>query len=140
MTWRRIVLALLAVVVLTEVLVRDRYERVIDVHLDVLAAMADKIDSAAELGRRPSPNDLTELLYPLTRARHFTAQYESESGRESYRAFLDVVGAYDRLVTAVDAARGTDASWEGTRAAVREEVRGVAARVSAARDALAEES
>lgn len=140
MTWRRIILALLAVVVLAEVFVPDRYERVIDVHLDVLDGMAQKIDGVAAMGRRPSPNDLTELIYPLTRARHFTSQYEGESGRESYREFLAVVGAYDQLVAAVDAARGTDASWEKMRASVRDQVRIVAARVAATRSALAERS
>jgi len=140
MTWRRIIVAFLAVVVLAEVFVPDRYERVIEVHLDVLDGMAQKIDGIAAMGRRPSPNDLTELIYPLTRARQFTSKYESEGGRESYREFLEVVGAYEQLVAAVDAARGTDASWQATRQIVRDQVRVVAARVVATRAALAERS
>jgi hypothetical protein len=140
MTRRRVLLAVLALVVVAEVFVRDGYERVVAVHLDVLVGMAHKIDAIAQSGRRPSPNDLTELMYPLSRARQFSAQYESESGRESYRAFLDVVDAYDELVGAVDAARGTEAGWEATRARVRGQVRVVDARVARARSVLAERS
>lgn len=124
--------------VAAERLLRDRYDNVVDVHIDVLAAMADKASAFALIDRRPSPNDMTELMYPLGRARQFLDRYQGESDRPSYAAFADLVDAYAKLVAEIDAERGSDAAWRRFRptldariAPVREAV----ARVRALRNA-----
>ncbi len=138
MTRRRIILALLAVVILAELFMRDRYEQVIVVHIDVLHGMTLKMQSIAEAGRRPTPNDLTEMLYPLSRARQFVEQYRDESGRQSFRAFVEFVDAYEAMVTAVDGARGAVASWQAFRPRLDEMVLRVDAGAERTRALLAE--
>lgn len=115
MTRGRLLLILLALVLLAEVWLRGGYEKVLRVHLDVLPAMAHKMAANAEVGRRPAPNDLTELLYPLSRARQFVSEYRQHAGRPSYDSFVELVDAYERFVTAADAARATPEAWEAFR-------------------------
>lgn len=131
---------MLLLIVLVEVFVRDGYEKVAGVHVDVLSGLAQKMGGIADSGRRPSPNDLTEMLYPLTRARHFLDEYRDESGRESYHAFSDLVARYEHFVTAVDAARGTAESWEAFRPRAGDMLRSVDTAVERTRAALAESS
>jgi hypothetical protein len=92
------------------------YERVLTVHLDVLSSMATKLLDTAAAGKRPSPNQVTELLYPLHRARQFAQQYGSYSGRASYREFVTSLDFYEKLVDEVDAARADDQRWQTRRA------------------------
>jgi len=113
-----------------ERLLRDRYDNVVDVHVDVLAAMADKAGAFARIERRPSPNDMTELMYPLSRARQFLERYEGDSERPSYAAFAELVDAYAKLVAEIDAERGSDAAWQRFRPSLE-------ARVAPVRQAVA---
>jgi len=91
------------------------YAEVMRVHLEVLSGMADKAAFNAESGRRPSSNDITELSYPLERARQFAYQYRSDAQRESYRLFVAALDRYQSLVNAIDAARGDEARWAAER-------------------------
>lgn len=91
------------------------YAGVMRVHLDVLSAMADKAAYNAQTGQRPTSNDVTELTYPLQRARQFAYQYRNYADRESYRAFGAALDRYQALVDAIDAARGDAGRWEAER-------------------------
>jgi hypothetical protein len=88
------------------------YAGVMRVHLDVLSAMADKAAYNAQIGRRPTSNDVTELIYPLQRARQFAYQYRASAQRESFASFVAALDRYQALVDAIDAARGDAARWE----------------------------
>ena len=89
------------------------------VHLDVLCGMADKAAVQCRHGQRPTSNDVTELTYPLQRARQFAYQYRSYAERESYRRFVAALDRYQALVEAIDAARGDEARWAAERARSR---------------------
>jgi hypothetical protein len=96
------------------------YSEVMRVHLDVLGGLADKAAFNAEHGARPTSNDVTELTYPLERARQFAYQYRSYAERESYRRFVTALDRYQALVETVDAARGDEARWAAERLKVVE--------------------
>jgi hypothetical protein len=87
------------------------YGEVLSIHLDVLSGMVDKIAWQVDLGRRPSPNDLTELIYPLRRAREFEEQYEDRAESESYQRFRAFVARYERLIERIDRTRGKASEW-----------------------------
>ena len=97
------------------------YEEILRVHVEVLAGMVDKVEAKAQAGRRPTPNDVTELLYPLERARQFLHQYEKRKDRESYRSFQSLLDRYQRLVTGVDVARIRDDDWARFRPRLSEQ-------------------
>lgn len=140
MNRRKLLLAVLAVVVAVELLIPDSYERVLSVHLDVLQGMADKMASLARAGARPAPNDLTEMIYPLERARQFLERNRSEEERESFAAFAAVVAEYAELVAAVDAARGVPAQWEALRPEIGSRVTKLASEVERVRASLDREA
>ncbi len=139
-TRRNVILAVLAVIVLVEVFGRDDYARVMQVHLDVLAAMAGKMAAVADVGKRPTPHDLTEIVYPLDRARQFVDTYEDHRSRESYGSFLDLIEVYQGFVLEVDAARGSPERWEQFRPLVDARVASIQAAVTRSRSALEAES
>ncbi len=87
------------------------YEHIMEVHLQVLASMATKVVATAEGGRRPTSNDVTELIYPLQRARQFAHQYRGSAGRESYRRFVALLDRYQQFAETIDAARGDEQRW-----------------------------
>lgn len=125
-------LRLLLAALLLEACVWRGYERVMTIHLEVLSGMLDKMVSFVEAGRRPTPNDMTEMLYPLERAGLFLLQHRSRQEEESYRRFAAFVERYRELAAAVDAARSDEARWAELRAevgassaALRSEVDGV---------------
>src|SRR5262245_41670651 len=88
------------------------YGDVMRVHLEVLESLADKAAGNVAAGQRPTSNDITELTYPLQRARQFAYQYRSDSERESYRRFIAALDRYQAMVDAIDAARGDEARWQ----------------------------
>jgi hypothetical protein len=94
------------------------YGEVLRVHLDVLGGMADKALYNAQAGGRPTSNDVTELTYPLQRARQFAYQYRGYDQRESYRLFGAALDRYQALAEAIDAARGDPARWDTERAQI----------------------
>jgi len=94
------------------------YGEILRVHLDVLSSMADKAVYNAQAGARPTSNDVTELTYPLQRARQFAYQYRGYDARESYRLFVVALDRYQALADAIDVARGDPARWDAERAQV----------------------
>jgi len=92
------------------------YEQILAVHLQVLSSMTTKLLETADAGGRPSPSDVTEVLYPLRRARQFARQFESYSDRPSYREFVRSLDFYEKLVNEVDAARADEQRWQARRA------------------------
>jgi len=133
MNRRYVILVALALLIGVEHYVRDRYEKVIAVHVDVLSEMTNKATGLATLGKRPSPNDLTELMYPLERARQFIGEYRDESERPSYQRFVAAVDAYEALVMAIDAQRGSVESWADFRPLVAQRAGRVSAALAAVR-------
>lgn len=91
------------------------YDRVLTIHLDVLSGMVDKMVAIAEAGRRPSSNDITEMLYPLERGRLFLRQFENREQEESYRQFAAFLDRYAALAAAIDDARTDETRWNGMR-------------------------
>jgi hypothetical protein len=94
------------------------YADVMRIHLDVLSGLAEKAAFNAGSGRRPSSNDVTELTYPLQRARQFVYQYRSYADRESYRLFASALDRYQAFADAIDAARGDEARWAAERPSI----------------------
>jgi hypothetical protein len=130
--------ALLALLLVAGCLWRG-YADILHVHLDVLSALAEKAASNAAAGRRPSSNDVTELTYPLQRARQFVDRYRTDAGRESYRLFVAALDRYQAFVEAIDAARGDKARWETARADVEARYEAWRAAAEQVRAALAGE-
>ena len=133
MRWR----SHLVLVVLVTGCVWRGYDRVLNIHLDVLSGMAEKMVSIAEVGRRPTSNDMTEMLYPLERGRLFLHQYGRRSGEESYRQFADLLDRYGALAAAIDDARTDDGRWAHLRPRLPDEAGDLRARVAAIRAVLA---
>src|SRR5260221_14113345 len=77
------------------------YAEVMRVHLDVLSGLAEKVAYNTREGQRPASSDVTELTYPLQRARQFAYQYRSYAERESYRRFTAALDRYQALTEAV---------------------------------------
>jgi hypothetical protein len=93
----------------------NSYDDVLRVHLDVLSSLADKAAGNAAAGTRPRSNDITELTYPLQRARQFVHQYRGYSERASYTAFVSALDRYQAFVDTIDSARGDEARWQAER-------------------------
>lgn len=112
------------------------YERVLTIHLDVLSGMVDKMVSIAEVGRRPTSNDITEMLYPLERGRLFLRQYEKRGQEESYRQFAQFLDRYAALAAAIDDARTDEGRWASLRERLPADAGDLRARVAALRALL----
>ena len=133
----RLVLSLL--LVLTPACFWRSYTEVMRVHLDVLSGMAEKAAYNAQTGRRPTSNDITELTYPLQRARQFAYQYRGYADRASYQRFAVALDRYQALADAIDAARGDEARWAAERARLGAQYEAWRAAADAVRAALARE-
>ena len=112
------------------------YGDVMRVHLEVLESLADKAAGNVAVGQRPTNNDVTELTYPLQRARQFAYQYRDDAARASYRRFLEALDLYQAMVDAIDAARGDDARWATEREALPGQAAAWRAAAAQTRDAL----
>jgi hypothetical protein len=115
------------------------YERIVAVHVDVLASVAAKMRAKSAAGTRPSASDVTEMLYPLHRARQFARQYDAYAARESYRRFTELTDRYDTLTRLIDANRGDPARWQAAQAALHAAADAVQAGAERVRAALAPE-
>ena len=115
------------------------YEDIMEVHLQVLSSMAAKVVATAEGGRRPTSNDVTELMYPVQRARQFTHQYRGRAERESYRRFAAFLDRYQQFAEAIDAARGDAQRWTTVAARLPDERRALVEAADEVRVALAAE-
>lgn len=131
--------ALLSLTVLGSGCLWRSYEQILSVHLDVLCSMTTKLLETAEAGQRPSPSDVTELLYPLRRARQFAHQYRSYSDRKSYRAFVTSLDLYEKLVDEVDEARADDRRWQALRPELKVPAQAFLDQARRAREALQRE-
>lgn len=136
--WRRRALVLLAVASVGGCLWRS-YADVMRVHLDVLSSMADKVAGQAADGYRPTSSDVTELTYPLQRARQFAHQYRQYAERESYIRFITALDRYQALVEAIDAARGDEQRWAVEREVIPQRIASWRDAAHAVRAALARE-
>lgn len=114
------------------------YERVTEVHLQVLESMTTKLCALTE-GPPPASEGMGEFVYPLKRARELQRDYASRSGRPSYGEFGAVVDAYERLVQEFDRARVSAAAWSAAAPAVCEQSRSLSRRIAAVREQLARE-
>jgi len=116
------------------------YEQILDVHLDVLSSMATKLVDTIESGGRPAPTDVTELQYPLRKARQFADQYRDYADRPSYKELEASLDAYEELVQEVDTARVDERRWDGLRADLVSRANAVRDRLATVRLALERES
>jgi hypothetical protein len=101
--------------------------------------MAQKIGSMAAAGRRPSPNDLTELIYPLERARQFVDAHESYRDRSSYASFVELTKTYEEFIEEIDSARSQPDRWDEFLPRVPAEVARIDEGIERVRQALARE-
>lgn len=115
------------------------YGQILTIHLEVLCSMTNKLLQTAEAGRRPSPSDVTELLYPLRRARQFAHQYRGYSERRSYREFVASLDLYEKLVDEVDEARADQKRWQALRAKLGVPAQAFLAQAARTRKVLQEE-
>lgn len=116
------------------------YADVMRVHLEVLSGFAEKLAYNTRAGQRPTSNDVTELTYPLQRARQFAYQYRSDAARESYQRFTVALDRYQALVEAVDAARGDESRWAAERPQLTAQYEAWRTAAEAVHAALAHES
>jgi len=116
---RRTVWALFLLVVVSSCLWRG-YARVLSIHVDVLLGMVGKMAWKVEAGVAASPNDVTELLYPLERAREFEARYRGDDAPRSLRLFGVLLNRYDLFVRHVDRTRADAGAWRAARSALLE--------------------
>jgi hypothetical protein len=107
--------ALLVLIALSSACLWRSYGEVLRVHLEVLSSFTDKAIANAASGQRPTSADVTELTYPLQRARQFAYQYRGYAERGSYARFGVALDRYQTLVDAIDAARGDAARWDAER-------------------------
>jgi hypothetical protein len=115
------------------------YADVMRVHLDVLTSLAEKATFNAAAGQRPTSNDVTELTYPLQRARQFAYSYRSYASRESYARFVAALDRYQSMVEAIDGARGDEVRWAAEREALLGQAAAWRAAVEQVRAALERE-
>lgn len=94
------------------------YARVLTIHVEVLTSMADKIAWQADIGRQPTPNDVTELLYPLERARRFRERYRGDDAPRSLALFSVLLDRYDAFAERVDRTRADASAWRHARASL----------------------
>ena len=116
------------------------YADIMRVHLDVLSELSEKAAENARAGQRPTGSDVTELTYPLQRARQFCYQYRSYAGRQSYSLFTVALDRYQTWADAVDAARGDPTRWAAERAQLATQYESWRAAADAVRAALASEA
>ncbi len=80
------------------------YDKIINVHLDVLTHMAVKLVLVVESGRLGSEG-MAEYSYPAERARQFLQQFDDKHDRPSHQEMAKLLDRYEAFVKAVDAAR-----------------------------------
>ena len=131
---------LLVLLLLSPACLWHSYAEVLRVHLEVLGGMAEKALYNAQAGERPTSNAVTELTYPLQRARQFAYQYRSYGERESYRRFVSALDRYQALADAIDAARGDAARWDVERSQIGVQYQAWRDAADQARAALAREA
>jgi hypothetical protein len=115
------------------------YGQILAIHLDVLCSLTTKLVDTANAGHRPTPNDVTELLYPLRRARQFAHQFEGYSERPSYGVFVASLDLYEKLVGEVDEARADDGRWQALRPQLSADAGAFLDQARMTREALARE-
>jgi len=114
---RRTAWTLLLLVAVSSCLWRG-YARVLAIHVDVLLGMVDKMAWKVDSGEPATPNDVTELLYPLERARQFEARYRDDLAPQSLRLFVVLLDRYEDFARHVDRTRANGAAWRSARPAL----------------------
>lgn len=115
------------------------YERILGIHVDVLEGTAFKMIDKALSTRRLTPNDLTEMVYPLQKARQFVRRNIERRDRASFERFAEFLDAYQALADRLDSARGDPQRWEALLATLPASRGEIAARAAKVRAALKEE-
>lgn len=116
------------------------YETIMRVHVDVLTSVLSKVADKIESGRPVTPADITELTYPLQRARQFARQYQSEAQRDSHRRFVELLDRFESLVDSIDRARTDEERWRRLRPRLDTERREILRLGEEVRAALKQES
>jgi hypothetical protein len=97
------------------------YAYILDVHVDVLTQMADKLAVMTEAGKGPTAETMAEYVYPAKRARTFLRQFDGYEKRASYHRFRQLLERYEALVREVDAARALGTEWKSKAPQIRRE-------------------
>lgn len=112
------------------------YGRVVEVHLEVLEAMAAKM-CALTAGPPPASKAMGEFVYPAQRAREAERQLAGRAGRPSYAGLVRVTERYEEIVLLFDRARASEAAWAAEGPRVCEQSRALATEVQGVRRQLA---
>lgn len=87
----------------------SKYDKLARTHVDLLLAMAQKIDDVVQHNGAP-PAALAEYRYPLERARDFARIAARRfEGRPSLTALRELCDAYERLLAVAEGIRGARA-------------------------------
>jgi hypothetical protein len=115
----------------------SKYDKLTRTHVELLLAMARKLDGVTQAEDRPPPS-FAEYRYPLERARDFTRIVAGRFGdRPSLIAFRAFTDAYERVLTAAEALRDGDADARAELARAQARLQSEAGVVSRALDAEA---
>ena len=114
------------------------YARVLEIHLDVLDSMAEKM-CALTSGPPPPSQMMGEFVYPAKRAKELEEEESSRSDRASYKKFEQVVQQYEALVQLFDRSRVSTEVWTATAGEVCKQSRLITAEIHSVRESLAEE-
>jgi len=82
------------------------YEKILNVHLDVLTQTADKLCDVA--GGQTTTLAMTEYVYPAKRARQFLHQFSKHRDRPSYIGLAAFLDRYEKMIDEVGAVRPGD--------------------------------
>ncbi len=108
------------------------YGDVLEVHLEVLLAMSDKLCSMAQAGDAPPTEEMPEFVYPSRRAHQFGRYFATDSKRSSYPLLQQLLDQYDDMVRVADEARQRAGDWRASAGAVcadRDRIRGLAEQI-----------
>ena len=133
-------LAFLTLLCCTTTCLWRSYDHIMGIHLDVLSDLTEKLATKAEAGVRPRPSDITEMTYPLHRARQFAHQYRGYADRNSYGLFVKFVDRYEGFVDTVDSVRGDQQRWTAAQAQLILDQATLAQASQRVREALARET
>ena len=131
-------LSLLLLVLLTGGCLWRGYDRVVEVHLEVLESMSVKM-CALTSGPAPASESMGEFVYPGKRAREAERHFASRAGRPSFGGLVRVTERYENLVVLFDRARVNPEAWTAGGPRVCDESRALVAEVQAVRAQLASE-
>jgi hypothetical protein len=111
---------------------------VLEIHLDVLDSMAQKMCTLTA-GPPPPSQMIGEFVYPAKRAKELEDEESTHSDRTSYKGFTQVVQNYEALVQLFDRSRVSTEVWSEAAAEVCDQSRLISAQIHSVRLSLVEE-